>query len=101
MRKYIDSFGKEHDLDNQDTFNNYPDEHNILIKTMYEKIGYSIIYTTYFYPEFGKEKYGKLQINRINKLIKYFSENLMNNYTNTIWLKEQLFLFEDETENLC
>lgn len=50
------------------------------------------------------------QRQRIYKLIKYFAEN-ENKYSytedknkklkNLMWYKEQVFLFQDETENMC
>lgn len=91
---------------------------------MFREIGYAICYMDYF-PDrkkfFPKKKLnqkmiihlhsnkkidmnnvGYMQRKRVEKLIKYFSENdNRNNYKKLMWLKEQIFLFQDETENMC
>ena len=42
-----------------------------------------------------------LQRKRINEFMKNYSENHLKNYDNVLWLKEQVFLFQDEIENMC
>ncbi len=44
---------------------------------------------------------GYNQRQRVYKLIKYFADNRKDNYDNLMWLKEQCFLLDDETENMC
>ena len=44
---------------------------------------------------------GYYQRQRVYKLIKNFAENRRHNYGNIMWLKEQVYLFQDETENMC
>ena len=44
---------------------------------------------------------GYYQRQRVYKLIKNFAENRKNNYKNILWYKEQIFLLQDETENMC
>jgi hypothetical protein len=34
-------------------------------------------------------------------MIKDFADNRKNNYDNLQWYREQVFLFQDETENMC
>lgn len=41
------------------------------------------------------------QRQRVYKLIQHFADNRRHNYDNIMWLKEQVFLFQDETENMC
>ena len=41
------------------------------------------------------------QRQRVYKLIQYFADNRRHNYDNIMWLKEQVYLFQDETENMC
>jgi hypothetical protein len=41
------------------------------------------------------------QKKRVKKMIKYFSENEKDNANNIMWYKEQIYLFQDEIENMC
>lgn len=108
MRKYISSFGEEFDLDNPDTYKHLPDDLNKLDNMMFKEIGQALVYMDYFRKELflKKDDYyhnsgGFNQRQRIKKLIKDFSENRHKNYKNKMWYKEQIFLFQDETENMC
>ena len=42
-----------------------------------------------------------LQRQRVNKLIKDFTDERKNHSTDVLWYQEQLFLFQDEIENMC
>lgn len=126
MRKYICSFGEEVDLDNPETYKHLPNNAKELDGMMLKEIGYVICYMDYWHTDiFGKEKLepnmerdwtieqiekgypdafansGFYQRQRVNELVKKFTENRRNNYQNIMWYKEQIFLFQDETENMC
>jgi len=101
MRKYIDSFGKQHDLDDPQTYVFYPDDCDVLDKLMFKDIGFALVYYKYFHPDSLNDITVKEQMNRIDKLIETFCKDRKNNYKNILWYKEQLFLFQDEIENMC
>lgn len=126
MRKYTCAFGEEVDLDNPETYKHLPDDLTKLDNLILKEIGYAICYMDYWHPSiFGKEKVkpeysrewtneqieigypdalsnsGFYQRQRVYKLINNFTENRHNNYQNILWYKEQIFLFQDETENMC
>ena len=129
MRKFICTFGDEVDLDNPKTYKSYPNTRKELEALLYQQIGYVIMYMDYFpsrkgfypkekqKPNFVKHTNGKKydianssydQRLRIEKFIKLFCKNERKwnedkkiEAQNILWLKEQLFLFYDETENMC
>lgn len=108
MRKYTCAFGEEVDLDNPDTYKHLPDDLNKLDDMMFKEIGQALVYMNYFRPEcFPKKESvdlqgsGYIQRKRVYKLIKTFANGRRNNYQNKMWYKEQIFLFQDETENMC
>jgi len=41
------------------------------------------------------------QRQRVQKLIQSFADNRRNNHGNVLWYQEQIFLFQDEIENMC
>ena len=49
--------------------------------------------------EIGNSGYNQRQ--RVYKLIQNFADNRKDNYNNLMWYKEQIFLLQDETENMC
>lgn len=102
MRKYKQHFdGVEVDLDNSEIYSFLPNTIDELDDRMFKEIGYVLCYMDYFHPDwFGKKRDGG-QRKRVNKLIQNFTENRKHNYQNLMWYKEQVFLFEDETENMC
>jgi hypothetical protein len=99
MRKYICAFGEEVDLDNPETYKHLPDDLRKLDDMMFKEIGQTLVYMNYFrkeyYPTNDKQR------KREKVLIKNFAENRHNNHQNIMWYKEQIFLFQDETENMC
>lgn len=131
MRKYRQHFdGHEVNLDNPKIYSYLPKTTKELRNLMFKEIGYAIVYMDYFpsrkgiYPKKKlKDKFAPLsdwgvkgkkgkkmceynnsgwnQRQRIYKLIKKFAENERANYDNVKWYKEQVFLFQDETENMC
>lgn len=96
MREFKDSFGYVYDLDDPKTYEYLPDDVNKLDDLMFKEIGMAVVYTTYFHPNWDKA-----QVDRINVLIKDFADNRKFNYNNRLWFKEKVFLFKDETENMC
>ena len=124
-------FGDVVDLDNPDTYKYLPNTIKELRNLMFREIGYALVYMDYFPNHKGhfpkrkqKEKWvmlskcivlkkgrkdRKIEINnggynqrqRIYALIKKFADDKGYYSTNIMWWKEQVFLFQDETENMC
>lgn len=126
MRKYTCAFGEEVDLDNPETYKYLPDDLKKLDDMMFKEIGQALVYMDYWNIDiFDKEKKepnmdrdwtqeqiekgypdgfansGFYQRERVYKLIRNFANDRRNNYENILWYKEQIFLFQDETENMC
>lgn len=126
MRKYKQSFNrKEVDLDDQNIYKYLPDTIDELNFRMLREIGYATCYMDYWHPDiFNKRKRrpilegfneeqisqgypdglansGYYQRQRVYKLIENFTKNRTDNWGNILWFKEQVFLFEDEIENMC
>lgn len=127
MRKHYESpYGPEVDLDNPETYNHLPQTINELNDRMLKNIGYVTCYMDYWHPDiFLKEKgepdfsrdwtqeeidfgwpdkivnSGYYQRVRVNKLIEDFTSNRRENWQNLQWFLEQVYMFEDETENMC
>jgi hypothetical protein len=91
------------DLDDPKTYEYLPDTTKELRQIMLSEIGYSHCYLNYWHKDdgFGNRKTNGNQIRRIESLIKNFTENERDNYNNVMWYKEQIFLFQDEIENMC
>jgi len=114
------------DLDDPETYKYLPDNEKDLDNMMFREIGKAICYMDYFHPDiFGKEKQepdssikwteeekskgiadqhancGYYQRLRVYDLIKIFTEGRRHNYGNIMWFKEQVFRFQNETENMC
>ncbi len=121
MRKYKTSFDRiVVDLDDTKIYDYLPKTSKALDSLMFCEIGKALVYMDYFHPEvFSKRKKkerfvelkpGKMiemnnsgynQRQRVYKLIENFASNRHNNYDNLQWYKEQIYLFQDETENMC
>lgn len=100
MRKFICSpFGEvEVDLDDPKTYEHLPQNIKELRQMMLAQIGYAYCYMKFWH----KDTFGKgAQKKRIKKLIKTFTNNEKDNYNNILWYQEQIFLFQDEIENMC
>lgn len=98
------------DLDDPETYSHLSDIADELDMLMYSEIGKAICYMDFWfqdvfpkeYPEFPHEELvGYQQRHRVYKLIEDFTNNRKNNYNNIMWYKEQVFLLQDETENMC
>ena len=121
MREYDDLYGKV-DLDDPKTYSHLPNTEKELDDLMFKEIGMALTYMNHFRKENFplKAKRSKMvqhpyykgifvdvtnsgyrQRLRVEKLIKDFAENRKDNYGNLQWFKEQVFLFQSETENMC
>lgn len=114
------------DLDNPETYKYLPKTVKALDEMMFSEIGKSICYMDFWHPDiFGKEKQepdmsrgwteediangwpdahansGYYQRLRVYELIKDFTDNRKHNYENVLWYQEQIFKFQNETENMC
>jgi hypothetical protein len=124
MRKFTERpFGEVVDLDDPKIYDYLPNTCAELRDRMFKNIGYALVYMDYFpsrkglFPKrkkkvkmYALKKGGKkFDINngsyyqrlRVYELIKNFADNERENYKNIMWYKEQVFIFEDETENMC
>lgn len=108
MRKFKTSFGEVVDLDDPITYDLLPNDVKILDGIMFKEIGIALCYINYFHPEIfpidmpiGKIDCGYSQRIRVENLIKSFTDDRKNNYSNVMWYKEQIYIFQDETENMC
>ena len=104
MRLYKQHFDRsEVDLDDPKTYEDLPKDVRTLDDRMFSRIGYALCYMKYFRPEigWGKKSNDGGQKKRIKKLIKDFCNNRFDHYNDVLWLQEQVFLFEDEIENMC
>lgn len=102
MRKFITSpFGDEVDLDNPETYNYLPKNTKELRRIMLSEIGYSYCYMNFWHKDsFGTNRDGGQKL-RVEELVKNFTENEKKNYSDILWYQEQIFLFQNEIENMC
>lgn len=100
MRQFTCSpFGDEVDLDNPETFSHLPDSAEELRTILFKEFGFANLYMNYFYPEvFDVNNSQRI---RISDFMKNYSQNHVLRYDDVLWLKEQVFLFQDEIENMC
>jgi len=97
MRIFVDRLNCcEHDLDNPETYQYLPKTTRGLRDMMFKEIGYFHCYVTYFHPYWDDD-----QVNKVEDMIEYFCNNEKKNYENVLWYQEQVFLFMNETENMC
>jgi len=88
--------GEVVDLDVDETYSWLPQTTKELDNKMFEEIGKALVYVGYFHPDWDdKQRW------RIHKLVEAFATERRNNYGDIKWLREQLFMFIDETENMC
>lgn len=88
------------DLDDPKTYKHLPKTTKELDNLMFKQIGYALCYMNNFHPDVFKKNDGG-QKKRVKKLIQAFCDNRSSNYENLAWYQEQVFLFQDETENMC
>jgi hypothetical protein len=92
-------FGEEVDLDSPKTYKYLPKKERKLDDLMFSEIGKAICYMDFWHKDIFPKS--SPQRKRINERIKYFTEHRMANYGNIRWFQEQVFLFQNETENMC
>ena len=68
-----------------------------LRKLMFEEIGYAYCYMNFWHKDIFSKHPG--QKRRVKKLITSFTEN--EHEHDILWYQEQVFLFQNETENMC
>ena len=100
MRKFKCStfgvFGLEVDLDDTKLYDYLPQNTKELRTLMFSEIGYAYCYMNFWYKDHFKDQKEKVEL-----LVKNFTENEEQNYDNVLWYQEQIFIFQDETENMC
>jgi hypothetical protein len=101
MRNFRCSLGEEVDLDDPETYNYLPKTCNELDNLMFQEIGRALVYMDWFYWNEFSVGCGWEQRKRVKNLITFFADNRKDHYTDLMWLKEQVFLFQDEIENMC
>jgi hypothetical protein len=101
MRKFITSpFGDEVDLDDSATYSHLPKNVKELRRIMLSEIGYSYCYMNFWHKDIFGSRDGGQKL-RVEELVKNFTENEKKNYSNILWYQEQIFLFQNEIENMC
>ena len=93
MRIFKDHLGIEWDLDDEKIYKNYPKNTQELHNRILREVGYCHVYFTYFHTDWDKS-----QIDRVNTMIKEYTENWLKGYK---YRREFLFKFECEIENMC
>jgi len=94
------SYNQHVDLDDPKTYNYLPKNVNELRQKMFAEIGYAFCYMNYWYKDvFGVRDGGQKE--RVELLVKKFTENESKNSDNILWYQEQVFLLQDEIENMC
>lgn len=90
--------GQEVDLDDPNLYDYLPNDPKSLDDLMFKEIGYALCYMNNFHPEIFKSHKQKT---RVLKMIKNFCDERVNHYEDVSWYQEQVFLFQDEIDNMC
>lgn len=93
-------FGDECDLDDPKLYSYLPDDFYELRNILFKEIGYSYWYMNYLHNYSGYLGF-ESQKERIHIMIKDFTDNYNENINNIMWIKEKIFLFQNEIENMC
>lgn len=101
MRNFKCSLEENVNLDDPKTYSYLPNNCNDLDKLMFQYIGFALVYMDWLNWNDYSTGYGWKQRIRVKELITYFADNRKHHYGDLMWLKEQVFLFEDEIENMC
>lgn len=101
MRKFTTSpFGEEVDLDNPETYKHLPNTIRELDDLMFKEIGQALVYMNHLHKDvYDVDKSG--QKARVNDLVSNFADNRSEKFGDIMWFKEQVFIFQDEIENMC
>ena|SRR3989344_1400353 len=128
MRKFITGLDGAVDLDNPKTYKYLPNDVRKLDDKMFTEIGKALVYMDWLpsrmdgFPKkkikispakikvrkFSSRKEADLWYNcgwyqrqRVYKLIVKFVKGRHQNWKNVMWFKEQVFVFQEETDNMC
>jgi len=101
--RILQTFFGPFDLDDPKTYDALPKTVKKLDKLMFKEIGYALCYMDHFHPDWFDVT--NTQRLRVNTLIAEFCRERHNHYKenlrNRLWMKEQVFVFQMETENMC
>jgi hypothetical protein len=128
MRKFKSRQCGTVDLDSPKTYKYLPKDKDKLDDMMFRDIGRALVYMDYLVSRKGLYNKRKIKVTegfmkrkrfgtkreadaflnsgyyqrqRIYKLIKNFADNRSKHFNDVKWLREQVFLFQNETENQC
>jgi hypothetical protein len=103
MREYKTSLGGIIvNLDDPKTYEDLSKDKKILDEKMFSEIGFALCYMNIWHKDiFGKKKRDGGQKKRVMKMIESFCNERKNHYNDVLWLQEELYLFQDEIENMC
>ena len=102
MRKFTPTFGLPVDLDDPKTYDHLPNNAKKLRELMFQEIGYVYCYMYYWHKDwFDNEKFSHGQKQRVELLIFNFTENEAHHRNDVLWFQEQVYIFQDEIENMC
>ena len=94
--------GQIYDLDDPSTYSHLPSRPKELDDRMFREIGITLCYMNIWHSDtWGHPKKDGGQKQRVMKLIRYFCKERINHYDDVLWLQEQVFVFQEETENMC
>jgi hypothetical protein len=108
MREFKTKFyGDIVDLDSTETYEYLSKDIKVLREQIYAEFGKAVCYMDGFHPDrypkekSGKNEWGYNQRQRVYKLMKDFTAGAIQQYNNIQWYQEQIFLMQDECENMC
>jgi ABC-type phosphate/phosphonate transport system substrate-binding protein len=96
MREYKNFCGDIVDLNDDQTYDHLPQTASELRRKIWEEIGYCHLYFTYWHPDWPEN-----QVDRVEKMIYHYAQEDKNHLNDVKWLREWLYKFEDEIENMC
>lgn len=91
--------GPPEDLDDPKTYARFPQTIRDVQEALWRKIGYAAVYV--IAHQFSESECGQKQIDRIGVLVEAVAKGQEQRGKPLIWWQEQLYLFEDEIENMC
>lgn len=113
MKMFRDEEGHDVDLDDPKTYSDpYWSEYKTAA-SLYElakcKLGKALYYIEFFQPQMfvndRKEGCGYKQVERIKQYCFWFAQEWNSHLTDTeenrLWFRKFIYMFQDETENLC
>ncbi|GMR07000.1 MAG: hypothetical protein BMS9Abin26_0002 [Gammaproteobacteria bacterium] len=89
------------DLDDSETYSHLPGNRKDCVDLLFQKIGFTHLYMNYIYPESFTDGKGLEQKNRVHEFISKYVDTDKSGIDDVLWYQEQVFLFQDEIENMC